>query len=137
MFDEARAALAEGSGEAALVHFRKAAEICPNNPQIPIAAAMAVLRRNRPDLAVKLLRPAERRFCDSAKLHRILGVAYYRLGDYQSSQVALRQALSVDKSSALSYLLMGCTLSKLGQTESAEAHLRQARTIDPRYTVLR
>ncbi len=47
----------------------------------------------------------------------MLGAAYYRTGDYKSSQVALQQALSLDKSSALSYLLMGCTLAKLGQNE--------------------
>jgi len=135
LLDRGRAALAEGSSEAALVHFRKAAAIRPNNPQIPIAAAIAVLRDNRPDLAIELLRRAERRFSGSAQLYRILGVAYYRLGDLPSSQVALRQALSLDKSSALSYFLMGCTLSKLGQSESAKVHLRQARTINPRYTL--
>lgn len=135
LLDRGRAALAEGSSEAALVHFRKAAAIRPNNPQIPIAAALAALRDNRPDLAIELLRPAERRFSGSAQLYRILGVAYYRLGDLPSSQVALRQALSLDKSSALSYFLMGCTLSKLGQSESAKVHLRQARTINPRYTL--
>ena len=137
LLDKGRAALAEGSSEAALVHFRKAAAIRPNNPQIPIAAAIAALRDNQPDLAIELLRSAERRFSGSARLYRILGVAYYRLGDLQSSQVALRQALSLDKSSALSYFLMGCTLSKLGQFESAKVHLRQARTINPRYTVRR
>lgn len=137
LLDEGREALAAGSTEAALAHFRKAAAVRPDDPQIPIAAAMASLRHEQPELAVELLFPVARKFSSSARLSRILGLAYYRLGDYQSSQVALRQALSVDKSSALSYLLMGCTLSKLGQTESAEAHLRQARTIDPRYTVLR
>ena len=137
LLEKGRAALAEGSSEAALVHFRKAAAIRPDDPQIPIAAAIAALRDNRPDLAIELLRPAERRFSGSARLYRILGVAYYRLGDLQSSQVALRQALSLDKSSALSYFLMGCTLSKLGQSESAKVHLRQARAINPRYTVRR
>jgi tetratricopeptide (TPR) repeat protein len=134
-FDRRWAALAEGPGEAALAHFQKKAADSPDNPQIPIAAALAALRDDRPELAIELLAAAERRSADSAQLYRILGVAYYRLGDYQSSQVALRQALSLDKSSALSYFLMGCTLSKLGQFESAEAHLRQARTMNPRYAV--
>jgi tetratricopeptide (TPR) repeat protein len=135
--EQGRRALAEGSGEAALTCFQSAGALCPNDPQIPIAAAMAALRHDRPDLAVELLGSAQPRFAGSAQLHRILGVAYYRLGDYHSSQVALRQALSLDKSSALSYFLMGCTLSKLGQLELAEAHLRQAQTINPRYTARR
>lgn len=137
LFDKGCEALAEDSDQAALVHFRKAAAAGPNDPQIPIAGAVDALRRDRPDLAIELLDPARRRFSGSAQLHRVLGVAFYRLGDYQSSQVALRQALSLDKSSALSYFLMGCTLSKLGQFESAEAHWQQARAIDPRYTPIR
>ena len=138
-----RAALAEGSADEAMAHFQQAATLRPNDPQILIAAAMAALRADRPEVAVELLRPAGGTGVTpvarqaAAQLYRILGVAYYRLEDYQSSEVALRQALSLDKSSALSYLLMGCTLSKLGQFESAEAHLRQARTINPRYTVRR
>jgi tetratricopeptide (TPR) repeat protein len=135
--DKGREALAEGEAETALTQFRKAAALRPNNLQIPIVAAMSALRHNRPKLAVELLRGAERRSSDSAQLYCILGVAYYRLGDYRSSQVALRQALSLDKSSGLSYFLMGCTLAKLGQGESAEVHFRQARIINPRYAVRR
>ena len=66
----------------------------------------------------------------------MLGAAYYRSGDYQSSQVALQQALSLDKSSALAYLLMGCTLAKLGQQQAADDHFRRP-PLDPRYTVVR
>lgn len=108
-----------------------------DNPQIPISAAAAALRANRPDLAVELLTPAAKQFPTSVAIHRMLGAACYRTGDYKSSQVALQQALSLDKSCALSYLLMGCTLAKLGQNEAAEAHFRQARTLDPRYKAIR
>ena len=130
-------ALAEGAHQAALEYFRQAAATKPDNPQIPISAAAAVLRANRPDLAVELLAPAAKQFPNSAAVHRMLGAACYRTGDYKSSQVALQQALSLDKSSALSYLLMGWTLAKLGQNETAEAHFRQARALDPRYKAVR
>jgi Flp pilus assembly protein TadD len=109
----------------------------PHDPQIPIAAAVSALRRNQPDVAVALLEPSLKRFAESAALRRILGAAYYRLGDYESSQVVLQQALSLDKSSALSYFLMGCTLAKLGQTAAAETHFRQARRLDARYGIRR
>ncbi len=131
------AALAEGSSPAALDSFRQAAATNPNNPQILIAAAGAVLRANRPDLAIELLTPGAKQFPNSAAIYRMLGAAHYRLGDFKSSQVALQQALSLDKSSALSYLLMGCTLAKLGQNETAEAHFRQARVLDSRYKAVR
>ena len=137
VFQQGRAALAERSVQTAAMCFRKASSMQPDNPQIRISAAVAALQHNQPALAVELLHEAENRFSDSVALYRILGAAYYRLGDYQSSQVTLQQALSLDKSSALTYFLMGCTLAKLGQSESSEAHLRQARTLDPRFTVRR
>ena len=134
---EGQRALADGAIDAARIAFHKALANQPNNPQIPIVSAGAALRTNHPELAVELLAPAAKHFSKSAAIYRMLGVAYYRLGDYQSSQVALRQALSLDKSSALSYFLMGCTLAKIGQAESADAHFQQARALDPRFTVRR
>ena len=129
------AAMAAGSVEVARAYFREAIGFEPHNPKLPISAAVASLRHNQPDVAVELLEQAATVFPDSAAIHRILGTALYRRGDYKSSQVALQHALSLDKSSALAYLLMGCTLVKLGQSESAESYFRQARTIDPRYTI--
>jgi len=131
------AALQQNAPEVALVYFREAAAFRPNNPHILISASTAALRHNYPDLAIELIVPAEKRLSDSAAVKRILGAAYYRLGDYRSSQVALQQALSLDKSSALAYFLMGCTLARLGQAESAETHFRQAQALDSRYTVRR
>jgi tetratricopeptide (TPR) repeat protein len=130
-------ALTEGNTPAALACFQRAMADRPDDPQIPISAAVAALRYNHPDVAIELLEPATRRFPDSASLQRILGTAYYRRGDYRSSQVALQQALSLDKSNALSYFLMGCTQVKLGETEAAERCFRQAQLLDPKYTARR
>ena len=128
-------AMRRGRKDVGLAHFRKAIALEPQNRQIPISAAVSALRHNHPEVAVTLLEPSQDAFADSAVARRILGMAYYRLGDYESSQVALQQALSLDKSSALSYFLMGCTLVKLGQPAVAEIHFRQARTLDPRYAL--
>ena len=92
-----------------------------------------MLQHNRPELAIELIEPAVRRFPNSAALYRILGTAYYRGGDYPSAQRALQQALSLDKTSALSYFLLGCTLARLGQADAAETQFRQAQLLDSRY----
>jgi len=105
----------------------------PEELQSAVSAAVSAVQANRPDLAVALLEEAKDSFGNSARAYRVLGLAHYRLGDYKSSEVALRQALSLDNCGALSYFLMGCTLAKLGQTESAETHFRQAGRIDPKY----
>lgn len=137
LLQQGQRALAGGSSPKALDFFRQAAATKPENPQIPISAAAAALRANHPEVAVELLTPVAKQFPKSAGVFRMLGAAHYRLGDYKSSQVAIQQALSLDKSSALSYLLMGCTLAKLGQAEAAEAHFREARALDPRYRLVR
>jgi len=130
------AALASDQTDTALACYAKAIRTEPDNPRIGISAAVESLRANEPELAIELLGPLAERFPDSVRLRQVLGTAFYRAGHYGSSQVALQQALSLDKSSALTYFLMGCTLATLGQQESAAAHLRQARTLDPRFTAV-
>ncbi len=126
------AALAEGDLEAAKAEFEAAVAADPQNRHIPVHAAVAALEQNHPQLAVALLRPATERFPEAAAVHRTLGTAYYRLGDYASAQVAVRQALSLDNSNALSYLLMGCTLEKLGQPSAAVIHFERAAALRPK-----
>jgi len=125
--------LAEGTNALAFAYFREATAANPDDPGAPIAAAVSALRHNRPDVAVALLEPLLKRFPKSAAIRRVLATAHYRLGEYESSQVVLQQALSLDKSCGLSYFLMGCTLAKLGQRTAAETHFCQARRLDPRY----
>lgn len=128
-------AIAGGNTEAGLACFQRAMADKPDDPQIPIAAAIAALRSNHPEVAVGVLEPAARQFPRSAVIQRILGTAHYRRGDYRSAQAVLQQALSLDKSNALSYFLLGCTQTKLGATEAAERCFRQAQLLDPKFTV--
>lgn len=133
LLDKGRQAVSEGNTDQATAYFWEATSLKPDDPQIPVSAAVSALRYNQPDLAIQLLAPCTDLYTDSAAVPRTLATAYYRKGDYASAQTALEQALSLDKSSPLSYFLMGCTLVKLGQPEAAEIHFRRARVIDPRY----
>ncbi len=103
----------------------------PNDPQIPISATVAALEANQPETAASIARLGIAFHPSCAGLHRTLGAALYRTGNYPSSQVALQQALSLDNSSALSYFLMGCVSEKLGDAEAAEAHFARATELDP------
>lgn len=135
LLNKGLAALEKDSPQLALVCFRQAQERNPQKPQIPVTAATAALRHNQSQLAIDLLKPAAERFEKSAAVFRLLGIAYYRAGDYKSAQTAIQHALSLDTSNALSYFLMGCTLAKLGQLDEANAQFRQAQALDPRYAV--
>ena len=130
---EGEKALVAGDCQATMEFFNQAMSIIPHDPQIPTMAAVSALQLNRPDVAVSIAKEATARFPGYAALHRVLGVACYRSGDYEFSQVVLQQALSLDNTNALTYFLQGCTLSKLGKTEAAEAHFSQAAKLDPRY----
>ena len=78
----------------------------PDNPRIPLDRAISALADGDPTLARRILEAAIVDFPQHAPLHRCLGVARYRLGDFPAAELALRQALSLDKSDSLSYFLI-------------------------------
>ena len=69
----------------------------------------------------------------AAALYRVLGTAHYRRGEYQSAQAALAQALSLDKSDALTYFLMGSVLDKLNDHDGAGRYYAEAARLDVRF----
>ncbi|REJ66633.1 MAG: hypothetical protein DWQ31_14420 [Planctomycetota bacterium] len=95
--------------------------------------AVQLLRSAQPDAAATRIRAALARGKASADLYRTLAVAEYRLENYQASQSALQQALSLDNGHPLSYFLMGFTLQRLGDSDGAAWHFRRAEAIDPKY----
>ena len=124
-------AIGSGASLGILASFEAKQASNPNDPQIPISATVAALEANQPATAVSIARRGIASHPTCAGLHRTLGAALYRIGDYKSSQVALQQALSLDNSSALSYFLMGCVSEKLGDAEAAESHFARATELDP------
>jgi predicted Zn-dependent protease len=123
------------SGDAASVRRQVEAltAAMPLDPAVTIATATTLLAHNQSEQARKLLEAAKPHHPTSARLYQSLGLACYRLGDYQASYDALQTALSLDKSQGLSYFLMGCTLSKLGEQQAAEAQFARAAALDPRF----
>ncbi|MBN1591341.1 MAG: tetratricopeptide repeat protein [Pirellulales bacterium] len=135
LIQQGEKALAKGDFDRALAGFRQAAFLERNNPQIPTAAAIAALREGCPEVAATVAQEALVAFPHWIPLLRTLGTAYYRQGDYESSQLVLHQALSLDKSDALSYFLLGCTQLKLKRFEAARACFADAQRLDPSFAV--
>jgi tetratricopeptide (TPR) repeat protein len=134
---QASQALAGGSlvqGEELLC---RAVRTASDNPQIPISAAVIALQHAQPQLAIELLQEGQRAFPRCAGIHQSLALAFYRIGNYEASQVAARQALSLDNTSPLTYFLLGSTAARLGSTDEAQRYLEQACRMDPRYGVTR
>lgn len=112
---------------------QQAAKPAAEDLRAVVDAAVEALKRDRPDEAIALIEPVLPEHPQSAALHRTLGTAHFRQGDYAAALTALERSVELDKTHALSYFLMGCTLQKLGQPEAAETRFRQAQAIDPRY----
>jgi tetratricopeptide (TPR) repeat protein len=123
-------ALAAGNLELASRNYLAAMSSAPEDPKIPCDAAIQLLQHNQTDAAVDLLRHACHQFPQSVALLRTLATAQYRRGDYESSQVALQQALSLDNNDALAYFLMGAVSEKLGDHEGAARSISRARQLD-------
>jgi tetratricopeptide (TPR) repeat protein len=98
-----------------------------------VALAIAALRRDDAARSVQLAQSALTLYPKSAALHRILGAAHFRLGDYEASRTALEQSLTLDGNQGVTYYLLGSTLEKLGDAEGAEQHLQRASQLDARY----
>jgi tetratricopeptide (TPR) repeat protein len=103
----------------------------PNTAAFAVAQAVQALQSNQHELSIRIVRDGIERFGDDAALYRTLGTAQYRQGDYPAAQVALRKAVSLDKSHPLSYFLLSATLRKLGEEEEAARCFSQAADLDP------
>jgi uncharacterized protein HemY len=104
-----------------------------DDPQAALGASIEALKLEQPELAFELASAAVKRFPRSAGLHRVRGMAAYRLGRYAEAEAALRQSLSLDNSQALSYFLLGSALDRLGKTEQAQRYRSEAARLDARY----
>lgn len=131
-FDWAQRALQAGAYETAGRRFTEAVR-ASDDAQLCLQAVAQLLQHNQADLAAQVAAVGAKAFPDVAAVHRAKGASHYRLGQWREAQVALEQALSLDKSDALAYFLLGSTLGKLGQHDDARRHLRQAQRLDQRY----
>jgi Flp pilus assembly protein TadD len=134
---EAGRDLARGDVTAATQRLGEATSANPDDPHIPLRASVLALQYNQPHLSTDLLRSAVVDFPQHAALHRALGAAHYRAGAFRKAEVALRQALSLDKADPLAYFLMGCTLAKLGQPDAARQQFARAAQLDTRFRNVR
>ena len=136
-FDRGVAELGLNQVEAAKASFEAAIAADSENTRLRTDAALQSLQSEQPELARTIAREGARKFPQSAGLHRLHGMAALRLGHNQEAEAALRQALSLDNSQALTYFLLGSVLDRLGKSDSAQWHLRQAAKLDGRYAVRR
>jgi Flp pilus assembly protein TadD len=104
----------------------------PDSPNRAIVAAANLLQAGQPEAALRLAATASEKDPGNVRLKHAVAAAQFELGDLETAQVTLQQALSLDNRNALTYFLLGCTLAARGQRETAEGHFAQACKLDPR-----
>ncbi len=114
---------------------RSAIDASGNDPQTALAASIAALKQEQSALSYELASHAVARFPQSAGLHRVRGLAAYRMRRYADAEAALRKSLSLDNSQALSYFLLGSALEHLGRAEEGARYRSEAARLDSRYAL--
>jgi predicted Zn-dependent protease len=133
LLGDGQAALQSGKITDARRMLKTAVARSNDGPHTAVTASIAALKLEQPELALELSAAGAASFPRSAALHRIRGMAAYRLGKYAEAESSLRQSLNLDNSQALSYFLLGSAQSRLGKTEEAKRNLREAARLDARY----
>jgi tetratricopeptide (TPR) repeat protein len=129
--DVSREALASGQLDTARDQLKRYVQDQQTDQVNAVSAALLPLRHEQPALALEVATAVVHRFGASGELMRVIGTAHYRRGDYESSQTAFQQSLSLDSANPLTYLLMSFTLEKLGDRQAAEQFFQRGRQLDP------
>lgn len=132
LLERGKAELKAGRPDPGLTFFRKAMDLEPNNVKILIDASAAALRLNHPSVTLDLIEPRLDQFPESVPIRHIFGMAYYHRGNYPRAEAVFTEAVSLDKSNALSYALLGYASAALGKTETAAWSRQRALELDPR-----
>ncbi len=114
----------------ALVCYRRAAELAPDEPRWPYLAALAT-RKQSLEESVGLFEEAAARGIDLPAFHVNFGSVLAQLGQAERAETEYRRALELD--AKLSHALFGLAQLELtrGEPEAARGHLERAAAIAP------
>ena len=122
-----------GQRDLAIVHFQRALELDPYNPD-------AIAGMARTYEAMGRLTDAEASFKRAAALRssywdpiNSLGAFYFRRARYRDAEVQFRRVLELTPDNAAAYSNLGVVLSKLGDTAGARAMYEKSIALNPTY----
>lgn len=118
--------VAAGDDPAALMRLEDLLAKHGRDPVMVHAAAVQLLRVNRPDVVIEKIAPIVRGLPPDARLDQVLGLALYRLGRFSDAETILRRSLELDNSLPLTYLFLGCTAEKLHKPQEARRYFEKA-----------
>lgn len=119
--------------EEAQRHFRKARDVQPDNESRALTAFydgyIDTLQDRWAD-AIPALREAQQLCVDMKEYSNLLGVAYYKTGQYAEAAEAFAAVLRIDKGSAMDLANLGVCEKMQGLNAQAREHLEAALALD-------
>jgi len=120
--------------EEALVHFKKALDMNPNDEDIPyiysyIGNCLKDLEKY-PEAISILEKGAE---IDNTRpdIHNLLGFCHFKLGEYETAVFHFSKTIELNPASAIDYANLGVNYRKLEKTDEAIKYFELALSLDP------
>jgi Tfp pilus assembly protein PilF len=120
-----------GDHLAALELYEKAKRLDPENMEVLLNHANALVVLGRFDLAEKELRRAAKFEPNRPEIYTMLGIVQYRRGLYAQADHELRRAIELDQDSPVAYHYRGESLNQLGKIDEALTMLERAAALEP------
>jgi Flp pilus assembly protein TadD len=89
------------------------------------------LRKGMAAQATVPLEKAKRREPDKASIREALGIAYFRMQDYERAESEFRAMLEIAPNDDYAHYGLGRSLEKLGRDTEAQGHYKLARSLRP------
>jgi ribosomal protein S12 methylthiotransferase accessory factor len=126
--------LNRGDIESALVHFRQALKMNPDESETPSIFSymgVALKEAGRFEEALDCLNQGASLDPERTDIHNLMGYCHFKRGEHELAVAAFRRVIELDPSSAIDYANLGVNLEALGDTRKAAACYRTALTLDP------
>jgi ribosomal protein S12 methylthiotransferase accessory factor len=123
-----------GKAEKAIAHFDNALALNPEQEDLPYIFSYkgnCLKDMERYDEAIKVLEQGRKEDDERPDLHNLLGVCYFKKGDFPAAISHFERAVHLNPSSAIDYANLGVNYSKLGRNEEAKQFFTLALTLDP------
>lgn len=123
-----------GQPEAALVHFKKALELTPEQEDLPyVYSYMGLCCRDlgHYDEALAVLEKGLKEDEERPDIYNTMGVCYFKLEDYAAAVKSFERAVDLNPSSAMDYANLGVNHRRLGNNDEAVHFLSLALSLDP------
>ncbi|HET7856414.1 MAG TPA: tetratricopeptide repeat protein [Gaiellaceae bacterium] len=91
----------------------------------------AHLKKGMPAQATVSLEKAKRREPDKASIREALGIAYFRMQDYEKAESEFRAMTEIAPNDDYAHYGLGRSLEKLGREREAQGHYKLASSLRP------